>query len=328
MVRYLIYFSYIGTKYCGVQSQYHTDLTTVHGVLRNAFQSFVPQEEVALVCASRTDSGVHAMRAAAHVDLHMLPRWRWYPKKCRRKFRHLAQQLDTTTLITKAVNRRLMTAKEDIRVLEAREVPETFNCRENAKWKKYLYRLAVTNKVVEQRRRFGLETFPVFEFDRCTPLLNFPIDIDKLHEAARLFVGTHDFATFAKPKHKEENTVRTIDSITINPGIPFLMNHQQSGNAYDFWDVEFKGKSFLWNQIRRITGAMVAVAGGRLSNDDIQYMLDNPNYLNWNNRASCLSGSGLYLKEIHYDEEDLKMPDYIRDENDTLQSVAIEDSLS
>lgn len=328
MGRYLIYFSYIGTKYCGVQSQNHTNLTTVHGVLRNVFQSLVPKDEVVLVCASRTDSGVHAMRAAAHIDL-TLPRWRLFPRKYPRKFRHLTEHLDTPTLITKAVNRRLMTAKEDIRLLEVREVPETFHCREDAKWKKYLYRLAFTNVGGEERRRFGREMFPVFEFDRCTPLVNFPVDIDKLHEAAQHFVGTHDFATFAKPKHDmEQDTVRTIDRITINPGIPFLMNHQDSGNAYDFWDVEFKGKSFLWNQIRRITGAMVAVAGGRLSMDAVQYMIDNPSYLNWNNRASCLSGSGLYLKEIHFDEADLKMPDHVCDENSTVQSVTIEDSPS
>lgn len=56
-----------------------------------------------------------------------------------------------------------------------------------------------------------------------------------------------------------------------------------------------------------MVGVMVAVAGGRLSFDDVSYMLDHPSPLNWNGRAKCMPPAGLYLKEIHYDKTGKKL---------------------
>ncbi|KAK7486078.1 hypothetical protein BaRGS_00022687 [Batillaria attramentaria] len=74
MGRFLIYFSYIGTHYRGMQIQriggeVRTDFKTVQGVLERCLQKLGPVNEVKIKTSSRTDSSVHAVCNTVHVDL-------------------------------------------------------------------------------------------------------------------------------------------------------------------------------------------------------------------------------------------------------------------
>lgn len=83
MQRYLIYYSYLGTKFRGLQKQnkrvspslltssyLDSDEGTVQGALESAiWRSLTPLNQVKLYCSSRTDAGVHALCNTAHVDL-------------------------------------------------------------------------------------------------------------------------------------------------------------------------------------------------------------------------------------------------------------------
>jgi tRNA pseudouridine38-40 synthase len=77
-----------------------------------------------------------------------------------------------------------------------------------------------------------------------------------------LFLGKHDFSSFARIEHFK-NPVRTIDDIKIT----------KKNNIYI---IDFFAQTFLWQQIRRIIGAVVKVQKGSTSNDAILECLQHP----------------------------------------------------
>lgn len=86
------------------------------------------------------------------------------------------------------------------------------------------------------------------------------IDVVALRECASLFVGMHDFSNFARlEKHK--NPVRSIKSIEVLQKGPVTV-------------LEFRGESFLWEMVRRITTALLMCSRGELSTDDVRAMLN------------------------------------------------------
>jgi tRNA U38,U39,U40 pseudouridine synthase TruA len=50
-----------------------------------------------------------------------------------------------------------------------------------------------------------------------------------------------------------------------------------------------------------MVGALISVAAGRISIEDIQYMLENPSEHSWNNRIIVVPPHGLYLTDVEYD---------------------------
>ncbi|WP_048148239.1 tRNA pseudouridine(38-40) synthase TruA [Palaeococcus ferrophilus] len=86
------------------------------------------------------------------------------------------------------------------------------------------------------------------------------VDMAALRECASLFVGRHDFSNFARlEKHK--NPVRTIKSIEVLQEGPVTV-------------LEFRGESFLWEMVRRITTALLLCSRGELSTGEVRAMLN------------------------------------------------------
>ena len=75
------------------------------------------------------------------------------------------------------------------------------------------------------------------------------MSLEKLEEALQVFVGTHDFRSFSTGDARGDDTVRTINSITLT--------HVKKFNAYR---IEIKGPKFLHHMNRRIVGASFDVA--------------------------------------------------------------------
>lgn len=85
------------------------------------------------------------------------------------------------------------------------------------------------------------------------------MDIEKLKECSRLFIGEHDFVRFCKDDDKP--TVATLDSIGIS----------KDGNIIN---IDFSARFYLWNMIRRIVAAMTAVASGNVPIGDVRDALN------------------------------------------------------
>jgi tRNA pseudouridine38-40 synthase len=233
--RYKLTLAYRGTGYHGWQSQAATPLykgppppdghgiPTIQETLRRAIESVV-RHEINLVGSSRTDAGVHAKGQLAHFDTSMT-------------------QIPPESL-RMAVNARL---PADILVRAIEPAPDTFDAITSTISKRYQYAIW-----------HALDRPPLFAdlvWHRWQKL-----DVEAMQAAARLLEGTHDFATFAKPGHGRESTIRTVHECSVHYRAPKLI-------------VGVAGSGFLWQMIRIIVGTLVEVGLGRHQPDDITAML-------------------------------------------------------
>ena len=168
-MRYKAVISYDGTLFHGFQKQ--KKHRSVQEELENAiYKAFDQKKEV--YASGRTDKGVHALAQVIHFDLNL--------------------DLQRRNL-KKAMNSFL---PQDIYVNNVEKVDDNFHARFNAKAKTYRYLL---------------------DLNEVNPLLvNYryyykgpKLDLSKLDEIPKIFIGTKDFKSFSKGNEKE-NTVRTI----------------------------------------------------------------------------------------------------------------------
>src|SRR3954462_248971 len=150
--------AYDGAPFSGWQSQPNGNGIQDH--LENAFEK-ICGARVCVHGAGRTDAGVHAVAQVAHADV---PARRYDPERW-----------------VKAINGLLPPA---IRVMRCRFVSDSFHARFSAKGKIYRYRV------------WNAEVAPPLENGRSWHVRE-PLDMGRMTQAARLFVGRHDFSAFA-----------------------------------------------------------------------------------------------------------------------------------
>ncbi len=167
--------AYDGTNYCGWQIQPAGE--TIEGILNRELSRLL-QEEIKVIGASRTDSGVHAKGAVAVFDTET----RIPPEK-----------------ISFAINKSL---PEDIRVMESCEVPPNFHPRKTNCRKTYEYRI-------------WNAAFPMPTERLYTHWVHGQLNIEPMQAAAGYLVGEHDFKSFCSIHTQAESTVRTIYWIQV-----------------------------------------------------------------------------------------------------------------
>lgn len=114
-MRYLIRFSYDGTKFHGFQRQ--NNVKNVQGMLEHVL-SEVLECEIFIKGSGRTDAGVHANGQCAHFDA---------PRKITK---------EDINIINKLLN-------EEIVIKSFKLVKNDFHARHDVKWKKYVYKMSV-----------------------------------------------------------------------------------------------------------------------------------------------------------------------------------------
>lgn len=140
--------------------------------------------------------------------------------------------------------------------------------------------------------------------------------IERARECAQLFHGVHDFRTFmgAAQQGCERDhptfSLRSISHISIEPAQPACNQFHQSiaSGCYDYWNINVTGRSFLYRQVRRMVGVILAVAQDRLRLRDAYEMLTVPSMQSWCPQASAAPAYGLYLVRVAYDERDKQFP--------------------
>ncbi|XP_054881998.1 tRNA pseudouridine synthase-like 1 [Poeciliopsis prolifica] len=290
LARYLIFFQYIGTKYRGVVKipPHQLGHSGVQEHLEEAIKRLRPVNPVSLSVSSRTDRGVHALSNSAHFDLQ---------RKNDKPF--------TEDVLVKALNFHL--EEQQIRVTHANRVPDDFHARYCAQSRTYVYRIAlgVTHHTL----------LPLTDWNLCWSLRNTELDIDAMHEAAALLVGTHDFSSFRAVNSDLpfKNPVKTMDVVAIQPGSSFAHSHFH--RRLQFWELTFKSRSFLYKQVRRMTGVLVAAGQGLLSVSQVKQILDARDTLAFP-QGMAAPAHGLFLKSVDYKESDLlfsQKPDITED---------------
>ena len=171
-MRIRIDLSYDGTDFRGWATQ--PGLRTVQGTLEAALATVLRVPDVGVVCAGRTDTGVHARGQVVHADL---------------------DELDDGLL------RRLNgILPPDVRVRAVAPADEGFDARFSALWRRYAYRVADHPRLLDPLRRRHVLWWPR------------PIDVNAMAEAARPLLGLQDFAAFCK-RREGATTIRTLQEL-------------------------------------------------------------------------------------------------------------------
>lgn len=175
MKRVKLIIAYDGTNYCGWQVQ--PNGVTIEEIINKHLSSLL-QEEIVVIGASRTDSGVHALGNVAVFDTNTnIP----------------------SDKISYALNQRL---PEDIRIQGSEEVPLDFHPRYCNTIKTYEYQIL--------NRRFDIPSYRL-----TTHFVYLPLNVEKMAVAASYIEGEHDFRSFCSSRSQVENTIRTIYKIDI-----------------------------------------------------------------------------------------------------------------
>lgn len=265
--RYKITIAYRGTHYHGWQTQQipptwkgavpqsGLGIPTVQETVECTLRAVV-DHSVILSGSSRTDSGVHARGQVAHFDTTSI-------------------QIPPEGLRA-AVNSRL---PADILIRDIAAVTEDFNATTSTVKKRYEYH--IWNAI--ERTPFNHE----MSWHRWQYL-----NLNAMHAAGRMLLGEHDFASFAKPGHGRESTIRTVLAVDVRREGEMVI-------------VGVEGTGFLWQMVRIIVGTLVEIGMGRYSPHKIPEMLAAKNR---KAAGPTAPAHGLILDRIWFDENALRPP--------------------
>ncbi|HEX8636407.1 MAG TPA: tRNA pseudouridine(38-40) synthase TruA [Pyrinomonadaceae bacterium] len=251
-MNYRLTIQYDGTDFHGWQMQGAGE-RTVQGELARAL-SLIDGRAVVVQGAGRTDAGVHALGQVASVELR--------------------RELSGDKLRA-AINGNLA---PDVRVIEAEPVAPDFHARYSARGKTYRYR--------------------VFNARYASPfLLRYahtdarPLDVARMRECARLFVGTHDWTAFSAAQADVETRVRTVTRLAVR----------------DVWSDEGRGRlieitasaeGFLRYMVRSIAGTLLEVGRGQMDAAQVERAIESGER---SLAGATAPAKGLTLVEVHYE---------------------------
>jgi tRNA pseudouridine38-40 synthase len=216
---------YDGTQFAGWAAQ--PGQRTVAGVLVAALGVVLrtDPEQLGLVVAGRTDSGVHATGQVCHIDC-TLQSWSALPGR---------SDLDPAAAM---VRRLAGILPGDVRVRTAAIAPFGFDARFSAVRRRYAYRVCDHPAGPPPLRRHD-----VFWHRR-------PLDVAAMDESARRMVGLHDFAAFCR-RREGATTVRT------------LLEYSWHRHTDDLVVARVVADAFCHSMVRALVGGTLAVGEGR-----------------------------------------------------------------
>ncbi|KAF7239363.1 tRNA pseudouridine synthase-like 1 [Varanus komodoensis] len=132
------------------------------------------------------------------------------------------------------------------------------------------------------------------------------LNVSAMREAAEFLIGTHDFSTFRSAifEFPVRSPIRTLAWVDIRPASSFLSQHWKNSEL-KFWELEFIGRSFLYKQVRRMAGVLVAVGQNRLQPRHVQELLEVRDLMAYPTNTIA-PAHGLFLKRVEYYRSDLE----------------------
>lgn len=174
-MRYLMVFSYDGSKYYGYQKQ--PNKNSIQAEIERVLTLINSNNKVKINASGRTDSGVHALNQKAHFDL--------------------IKEINCEKL-RNSINKMLPSS---IYIKEIKETEEDFHARFNVFKKEYTYKINVGEYS-------PIDCNYIYQYNK-------PLDIKKMQEASKYMIGEHDFTSFTKKNEEKESFIRNIYSINI-----------------------------------------------------------------------------------------------------------------
>ena len=164
----------------------------------------------------------------------------------------------------------------DLAVVDLRTAPKGFHARHDATGRAYRYQIATRRSAFGKRTSWWVES---------------GLDAAAMTDAAQRFVGRHDFRAFAKRAGEAENTLVEVESAEVATAGPCVL-------------VRVAASHFLWNQVRRMVGAIVTVGRGEAPADEVGRWLTGaapPPTL-------AAPAAGLFLEAVRYPGETWRLP--------------------
>lgn len=245
MKRIKLVVAYDGTNYHGWQVQ--DNGITIEEVLNRTISELV-QEDIKVIGASRTDAGVHACGNVAVFD---------------------TESRIPGDKFSFALNQRL---PEDIRIQESCEVDADFHPRYADTVKTYEYNIL--------NRRFELPSKRLY-----AAFCYYPMDIERMNQAAAYLVGEHDFKSFCSAGAQVQTTVRTIYAVNVT-------------KDDDMVHIRITGNGFLYNMVRIIAGTLMQVGTGLMEPEQVKEILEARDR---SKAGPTAVAKGLTLVEIRYE---------------------------
>ena len=214
---------YDGTDFHGWQIQ--GGERTTQGELERVI-GMLEDSEVKVIGSGRTDAGVHAEGQVANVILN-------------RPF--------TPERLQGAINGNIW---RDIRIMNIEKAENDFHARFSAKMKTYVYRVVNAPIISPFWRRYAHHETR-------------PLDVGRMNDAARLFLGEHDWTAFSAARSDTENRVRTIKDFTVES----TWDSRANASIIEF---RISSNGFLRYMVRSIVGTMLEVGRGEKDFDTIQ----------------------------------------------------------
>ena len=252
-MKILLRISFLGTNYCGYQVQ--PNGVTVQQKLNEAAKQLFGYD-CDIVGCSRTDSGVHANEFCVTVT--------------KKKESFLLTGIPTCK-IPQALSVRL---PEDISVMSAEEVDDSFHARYDVKYKEYVYQIwnsPARNPFLADRSWHCPKTIDNESFEN-------------MKRAAAMLVGKHDFSSYMAADSKIKDTVRTVYSAELS----------REGDLITF---RVSADGFLYNMVRIFVGTLVDVGYGRIDADDIKSITEA---CDRSQAGSTAPPHGLFLNKVVY----------------------------
>lgn len=219
-------------------------LPTVQGKIEDTLK-IIFKEDITIKSAGRTDTGVHAIHQVAHFD----------------------SEVEIPLKGLKKVLNKSLTPHIYIKDIEI--VDTDFHSRLSAKKKEYRYYIS-TNEFNPIKSQY------IYYYDK-------QMNLDKLKEAMKCFIGTKDFKSLSKG-HDKEDTIRTIELFEVN----------ETNGIYEFRII---GNGFLRNMVRIIMAILIKVNENKIDIKDVEDIINSKE----RKKAPWLApGVGLYLYNIEY----------------------------
>jgi tRNA pseudouridine38-40 synthase len=236
---------YEGTQYAGWQAQHHA--RGVQAEVETAL-SRIADHTIATTCAGRTDAGVHALGQVIHFD----------------------------TTAERPIDAWLLGANTylpaDISLRWVKAVPPDFHARHSAQSRRYRY------VILNSRSRSALFAHRAYW---CT----YPLDTQRMHEAAQYLLGEHDFSAYRAAECQSRTPQRRVMEISV----------ERMG---EWLAIEIEANAFLHHMVRNIAGVLMAIGRGVQPGDWTRTVLQG--------RDRKLGGvtagpEGLYFLRARYD---------------------------
>lgn len=246
---------YRGTDYSGWQRQ--DNVVTIQETMEEALGKLTG-EDIKLIASGRTDKGVHAIGQVANFK---------------------------TKSIIPGENYKLALQEylpDDISISESEEVDLVFHSRFDAIGK--IYRYKVYNGKLP--RALYKDFYYHYSYD---------LDLEKIIEASNYLIGTHDFKSFMGRDCSARNTIRTINSISV----------ESHGDIIEFI---VNGHSFLRFMVRILVGTLLQIGAGKIGIEELSDIIDGKRR---EYAGITAPAHGLYLEKVFYREKYLDNGNWI-----------------